>query len=310
MLSRGYVKKPTSSAGKTRDNIAEFKNYEYYLEYYNRLKLIALNRFEWKNLPSSCNEKDLELRLYQKGKIGFYYDDTLGLIHAPITSHGLENMYGEPISYTLTSVNGIYTKTVDADDIVIVHNNLLDTPTFSMLQIYAERLAHIDRVIDININAQKTPIIVAGDSNTISSLEAFIDKYDNNTPFITVEEESYNENQLKVLNTQAPYISDKLDEQKKSIWNEAMSFLGINNVSINKKERLITDEAQANNEIIEEGSDLMLKWREKACEELNEKYGLNISVVIRKNESYQNYDDLYDFNDDIDEEDDYKRKDK
>ena len=94
------------------------------------------------------------------------------------------------------------------------------------------------------------------------------------------------DSQLKALNTEAPFVADKIMDYKKEIWNEALTFLGINNIIVDKKERLITDEANSNNELINMNLQSYLAPRQKACEQFNELFGFKgtekeISVRVR-----------------------------
>ena len=85
-----------------------------------------------------------------------------------------------------------------------------------------------------------------------------------------------------VLDTSAPFLLDKLQNYKNEMRSELLTFLGINNNNIVKKERLITDEVNANNELISIMIDLMFDLRKKACDEINKMYGLNINVEKRE----------------------------
>jgi hypothetical protein len=87
---------------------------------------------------------------------------------------------------------------------------------------------------------------------------------------------------IDTLKTDAPVVFDKLQHQKHTLWNECMTFLGINNANMDKRERLVDDEVQANNEQIELSAAVMLKSRELAAERINALFGTNISVELRK----------------------------
>lgn len=69
-----------------------------------------------------------------------------------------------------------------------------------------------------------------------------------------------------------PYLVDKLDNHYNNIWNEFLRFIGISNLSITKKERLISDEVQAL-----QGGAIASRYsrfstRKKAVEEINNKF--------------------------------------
>lgn len=266
--------------GKTLDNIAEVLNDEYLYQYYDRLKRIALNRFEWLNLPETCNERMLEETLFEHGLIGFINDKNLGIIHGKATGNGKINFYGDYTGYMLIGANADNIKVDSIDDIVLCRNTQDQRSISDVLMYYANKLAMIERTIDININAQKTPVLITGTENNMDSLKELYQKYNGSHPVIYANE-SFNADMFNVLSTQAPYIVDKLRQEKRDIWNECLTFLGVSNVDINKKERLITDEAESNNEVIAIGVDLFYKWRVEAVNELNKKFNLNVEVKVR-----------------------------
>lgn len=100
------------------------------------------------------------------------------------------------------------------------------------------------------------------------------------------DKKQFNPESIKSVRTDAPFIADKIMEYKKEIWNEALAFLGVNTLSLEKKERMITDEANSNNELINLNLQSYLAPRQRACEQFNEKFGLKgtdkeISVRVR-----------------------------
>lgn len=165
-----------------------------------------------------------------------------------------------------------YNKKYDFDDIVYIMNNLLEKPTFETLQLMAYRLFDTERTIDVNLTAQKTPVLIEGDHKTILTLKNVYMQYSGNTPFIFGNKQFDISNKLNVLKTDAPYLIDKLELHKHEIWNEALTFLGIDNANTDKKERLITDEVESNNELISYYLNCFYKTRKEACELINEKF--------------------------------------
>jgi hypothetical protein len=141
-------------------------------------------------------------------------------------------------------------------------------------------LTTAERTIDVNINAQKTPVLVRCDDKDRLSLKNVYKEYEGNEPCI-LGGKGLNLEGLKVLKTDAPFVADKLQIYKQDIWNEALTFFGINNANSDKRERLITDEVNANNEVISINAQAMLLTRLEACKWINEKYGLNVNVKMR-----------------------------
>lgn len=258
------------------------KNNLVFQDFYSRLKMISLSIFKWENLPDTCNARFLEDCLFKYGKAVFVNDSAMGFLNLKVTPADTLNVYNEPLAYTAYSVN--YNKIYDRDDCVIIRNNPLEKSTDSTMMLFAERLTKIERSLEVNINAQKTPVLIRCDDKTKHSLEAVYQQYEGNSPVIYASK-SLTDKPLEVLNTSAPFVSDKLREEKRSVWNEALEFLGINtNPSDKKKERLISVEVEANNEQIDIQALTMLSMRQQACDEINEKYGLDVTVSLRVEE--------------------------
>ena len=154
------------------------------------------------------------------------------------------------------------------------------------MELFAYRLYEAEQTALINIKAQKTPILLLTDDKQRLTMENLYMKFEGNSPVIFGDKNSLGENVVKAINTQAPFIADKVIDYKKEIWNEALTYLGINNIMVDKKERLITDEANSNNELINLNLESYLAPRLEACRQFNEKFGFTgtdkeISVRVR-----------------------------
>lgn len=248
-------------------------------DYYDRLKLIALSLFEWEGLPESCNVRFLEETLFLYGRALFVFDDTLGYINPTCTPSGQLNLYNEPVSYHAYGVSG-YSKDFKRKDCVLIRNNYLERPTNYTILLFASRLTEAERTIDTNIKAQKTPTLIKCDDKDRKSLKVIYEQYTGNEPVI-YGSKSLSDDAVKVLKTDAPFVADKLQNYKHEIWNEALTFLGINNANSDKRERLITNEVDANNEVISINAESMLLTRLEACKWIKERYGLNVTVKMR-----------------------------
>ena len=258
-------------------------------DYYNRLKCMALSVYEWENLPPTCNGRFLERCLFENGCAIFVEDENMSYLNLRGVPTNTLNVYEEATAYTAFSTG--YSKIYNVDDCVFIRNNILTKSTDSTILYYAERLTALELAIMVNINAQKTPVLIRTDEKTKKSLETIYNQYEGNKPVI-FGTKLLQEKPLDVLNTNAPFVADKLQEQKRIVWNEAIEFLGLNtNPADKKKERLIVDEVNTNNEQIELQSETMLLTRQEACEQINEKYGLNVKVkkrITKEGQEWQN----------------------
>ena len=271
-------------------------NSQTYINYLERLKVVALSMFEWVNLPESMNSEFLELCLYYKGKASLLKTEEYGFINTNCVSNGELNIYNLPTSYTCyaTANFNVQRKLYNGFDFeeddeynycVLVKNNFEMIPTEPTLQLFALRLYEAERTCDVNIKAQKTPVILVGDDSMKLALKNLYLKFDGNEPVVYADKKQLSSDSIKALNTEAPFVADKIMEYKKQIWNEALTFLGINNLALEKKERLVTDEASSNNELINLNLQSRLAVRKKACEQFNQLFKLEgdkkIDVRVR-----------------------------
>lgn len=258
-----------------RFNTMEFKTY------YERLMELAISMFEWKNLPDSVDERFMELALYSDGKAVFFKDEAIGYLGLRVATGGPLNVYNIPTTRRAFAANS-YQKQLTPEDSVIIYNNMLRTNTLPLVEMYAKRLWDLDRTIDVNAKAQKTPVLVIGSETERLTLKNLYMQYEGNEPFIFGYTDQVNPNSLKVLSTGAPYVADKLQSLKTGLWNECLTALGITNVSYQKKERMITDEV-----VRSQGGTLASRYsrlnsRRQAAEQINKMFGLNIEVNFRQ----------------------------
>lgn len=245
-----------------------------YKQYYYRLVELAISMFEWKNLPETVDPRFLELTLFSDGQAVFFYDEVMGFLALQNILNGPLDIYRVPITRRAYAVNG-YQKQLDNTDSVIIFNNYLHTNSMLDVAMFSKRLYNIDRTIDININSQKTPILLLCDDNERLTLENIYMQYDGNKPVIKGVK-GLNPNAFTVLKTDAPFVSDKLFDIKTKIWNEALTYLGITNLSVNKKERLISDEVIRNQGGTIASRYSRLEARRDACKQINSMFGLDI----------------------------------
>ena len=239
-------------------------------DFYSRLKMIAVSCYEWENLPPTCNARFLENTLFNDGIAMFVEDGEMSFLNTRCTPSGMLNHYNEPISYRAYSTG--YNKDYLSADCVIVRNNYLEKSTESTLLLYAERLTRIQMAIDTNINAQKTPLFIRCDEKQKQTYKAIFEQYDGDIPLI-IGSKALSNIPIESIDTKAPFVADKLREEKTAVWNEFLEFLGFNtNPADKKKERLITDEVNSNNEQIEIQEHSMLLCRVEACENFNKMY--------------------------------------
>lgn len=251
-----------------------------YLQYYNRLLELAINMYEWKNLPNTVDERFLELSLFSDGMAVFFRDDILGDLCLQCMIGGELDVYRIPIDRTAYATNG-YQMRLNNQNSVIIFNNYTHTNSMLDVEMYARRLYEIERTIDVNVKAQKTPIIVRATENQRLTMKNLYMQYDGNEPFI-FGDNNLDMDAIKVLSTNAPYVADKLNILKRQIWNEALTYIGIENSNTEKKERLVSDEVNSNLGGVAAQRFCKLNARRKAADQINKMFGHNIEVDFRE----------------------------
>lgn len=252
-----------------------------YKQYLDRLTELAISMFEWKNLPPSVDARYLELRLFETGCMVYFNDDVLGNICLDCIANGRLSIYGDPILRRAYSGYNNYNALLKESNSVIVWNNYLHTNSILDVKMFARRLYVLDRIIDVNANAQKTPVLVQGTEKQRLTLINLYKEFDGNAPFI-FGDNNLDLNVLKVLQTGAPYVCDKLYTLKTQYWNEALTYLGISNINIQKRERLITDEVTRNQGGTIASRYSRLNSRREAARKINAMFGTNIQVNYRE----------------------------
>lgn len=249
--------------------------------YYDKIKELSISAFEWQNVPEEIDVRFMELMLFERGAVVFFRDEDMQqYLCLPYAEQGKWNVYRIPLLRRAFASNG-YNKKLDIDNSVIIYNNVLRIPSIRDCKLFARRLANFDRVIDTNVNAQKTPVLIRCSEKERLTLVNLYKQYEGNEPFIFGDQELAAQ-PLNSVRTDAPYVADKIYDLKTRYWNEMLTFKGISNLNVQKKERLITDEVARSQggTIASRYSGLMM--RQQACEKINKLFGLDIWCEFRE----------------------------
>ena len=276
-------RKKTYFESSLEDNMGMFYMYK------DALTELAISMFDWQNMPDEIDVRFLEMTLFRNGAAVFFEDDgELGYLALPVAMNGQFNVYKIPTRRRAYAVNG-YQKELTMENSVIIYNNMIRTNSWRLVNIYARRLWDIDRSIDINARAQKTPIVLqCSEAQRLTALNLF-KEVDGNAPVIMAEKNLDINDVMKAVDIGAPYVADKLYQLKTELWNEALTRLGISNISYQKKERMISDEVLRNQGGTIASRYSRLDMRRRACEEINKMFGLDIWVDFK--EDYREADD-------------------
>lgn len=274
---------------KTNFEDSAWMNNGTYMQYFNRLTELSVSMFEWLNVPDEIDVRFLELTLFQDGKAVFFKDEDMDeYLALKCAVNGGYNVYGIPVNRRAYSPANRYQKQLTEKDSVIIWNNYLHKNSILEVKNFARRLYNLDRIIDVNANAQKTPVLVLAEPEQRLSMLNLFKEMDGNAPVIFGDKNLDIQN-IRSVSTEAPYIADKLYQLKTQIWNEALTYLGISNTNVTKKERMVTDEVVRNMGGVIASRYSRLDSRRKAVEEINDMFGLNIEVNYK--EDYREADD-------------------
>lgn len=266
-----------------------------YNTWFNRLYNIAISRFEWLNLPDTCNEKFIEQVLFFNGFMVGYKDTALNsFLIMPCTNNSVLDIFGYPAKVNAYGYNGYmaqnltpYTITLGQEptrsDAALLYANYSRCPDLPAVLYFARKLTKIDRTIDVNINVQKTPYIISCGENQRLTVANMFKQVDNFEPaIITTKFYGLNgEKPINVMDLKPPFVADKMQTLKRQVYQEALTYLGIEANTSEKAERQVTEELTANMGETESMRQSPLASRKQFCKEFNKIYGTNIDVKFR-----------------------------
>ena len=164
-------------------DLAIFNNKTAYINTFDRLKMLATSIFEWEGLDEiGGDSRFMELTLFDYGRAVFVKDDTLGFMNLKVNPSDKLNVYNLPTKVIAWSVG--YSKEYNYDDVVYIHNNVIDKPTSDIALEYAKRIYEVMRTTDINVIAQKTPTLLEGDPKTKLTIMNAYEQFTGNMPVI------------------------------------------------------------------------------------------------------------------------------
>lgn len=256
---------------------AQLQNVNMYWRWRQDLRQLYSSVFRWNNIPKEIDMLVVERWLMDIGHVAFFKDTELNeYIILPFTYAGKLDVYGNPVDITVYGSNG-YHRVLKRGEYVPIYDNLLKVTNARILETYASRMAEIDRVIDVNISAQKTPVLIEGDSDTIDSVKIAYNQFHQNEPVI-VSNKGALQSTLSVYKTDAPIVFPQLQVQKKDMLDEILAFVGILNVGRYKSQHMIRSEVLAVNGLGFAERTVRNDPRDIAANNINDMFGLDISV--------------------------------
>lgn len=282
-VSREIYQQPgalVSSRGENRQTILQNM-------YFRQLMGKCMSRFTWEGLPNDIDPRFIEKSIFNNGFSVFYFDTLLELFMCmPATPSGILDIQDNPIKYIVTR-NGLYSREVKANESVTVWGNQTRVSDIDIVRIYSERLALVDRTIEIDLLNERNPMIVACSNDQRQTISNVMSKIYDGEPVVWGTESLAMDNLATTIgvfplnqNAGSGAVSSiKHMESKAKIWGEALTMLGIMNVNSEKRERMVVEEAAANSGQVLASREQFMKPRELACEQINQMFGLNVSCT-------------------------------
>lgn len=250
----------------------------------------ALEVFKWEGLPEEIRPEDIEYALFNFGQCVFgkrkgenvtglkaQYLADVEYIALPANGAYGFNYNGHPVNWRAVGIG--YSQPYNVLDSVLITNTYSRTPSIYMIGEYVNRMVDCLLACDVNINTSKTPFAVYGDKSAVSTIQSLMKSKQRND-FCSVIDKNCTQGKLERIDLDCEYKADKFWDMFNNYKSLVLEMLGLNTLAVEKKERLITDEANANNEATDFNIGAMFKSRQRACEQINKMFGLNVSVSL------------------------------
>lgn len=279
MMYKGMIKNISKANSYFDSADMNIRNYQtYYTEYFLRM---ITNRFDWTGFPMSIDTQFIEDKLATRGYVGVYFDDEKGLIVSSGVVNG-QDLYGNPINFRPLTPNMLeinsrkrkvvsYSDMADKDGVVLIKNNNFSSPSTDWLNMYTKKMADIEQSIEINRKQLMTPYFFVANDDNINLLKTVYAEIEKGVPVIYLPEQKSNtgtypqiQDRIQKMDVTSPYIIDKLNDELTRLEHQVLTISGIDSLAVNKKERLVTSEADSNKEKTLSNLNVELQSRRKA----------------------------------------------
>lgn len=247
--------------------------------YQRLIEMLAISRFKWLNLPKGMDERFIEMTLFERGMVLFFPDTKKARWMATQANfNGRINAYYNPTRFYPVAVNYNH-RSMGPKECVPIWDNQLRAPMLDIMVTYAERLALVDRALDVNLDNQSVPLIIQCDERQKQSMENVMQQRGQGLPVIYMTGNKASLTEFQQFPNVSQYLADKLLHDKATIWNECVKFLGIENNNSEKKERVVVDEVRSGESATNVFRLSFLKARQQAVDQINDLWPeLNVGI--------------------------------
>lgn len=249
----------------------------------DQLAQLAIASIEW-DVPDTVDPIYLERALFYHGKAIVFATDE-GLVALAGFGSSLPNVYGIPTLRRVNAANG-FTAELDNTNSVIVYNNVTRTNGQCRASMYAQRLAELDRIIELNAKAQKTPVLLKAPKEAELSVANAYAEYDTNAEVIKINND-FQPEAISAVNLAVPFEGNNIRALQQDIYAQYMRERGIGSSNTGKAERLNTSEVAAGNSGLLMYQAALMQPRLQACKLINQRFaevlgGKEVSCRFRR----------------------------
>lgn len=254
----------------------------YYQDYLQQMDNIATSTISWEGFPESVDTMYLEWYLYRYGTALIFKDDVTDNWYVLPYTYQAQDINGNPTKFTVQSpYTGYFNDTLTIENAVPIFANPAHKPEAQFVMDFAYRLADILMTMEVNREFCKTPAMVVAPKRMKTTVENAISQRKANQPAIVVNEDFDQNIHFDVFGNKDPnlFLGDKLQQNFIYVWNEFLTWCGVPNVQVEKKERLLSDEVNRSLGGVMASRNFRMLCREDGAKKLR-KLGLNVNPVI------------------------------
>lgn len=254
------------------------------------------NAFDYENLPDDFMQVTGKNRMWLAMKffapcVCFFKDEAKGLQCLPVSGMGKWNIGGMPEEWTAYGANGVSYKRDNTNSVLMFNDYSFGIPFFRVLY-DLDLMMECDNTHRQNLRAQRQPLIVEMEEDEKKSADKFIAELENDV--IKVRKRSGGGKRAtdrpydtKAFESGKQFQGDQLASDYRYFENRILTRLGYNNENVEKKERLLVDEVNSNNEVVDSFLTARLECEKEAFEKINKLWGYNIQVKPRKLKTFE-----------------------
>ena len=241
---------------------------------------LFLSNYKWTGIKREAGDFIMR-RLWDTGILCAYRIPVIDEVGFTTFSELTKDQYWYPATVTLINQNGVSEKIIPNGikivnkDVVLCYALRTFTPYRNWIENQISKIVDVEMTITSNLFALKNPLLIPITPEQHDKAQDTIDRIRNDEPTIFTDIDPA---QIKAISGVTDHL-EELYNYKVQLENELLTYMGIDNIgNVEKKERLIKDEANSNNALINDFGDNVLRNLSEFCELVKSVLGFDISV--------------------------------